>query len=209
MRFASVFLTFLLVTGCAGRGTVSENQCAVGDWQSLGYRDGINGYRSTRLLEHGDACMKHDIVPDRSAYMLGWEEGIRSYCEPNNGFSVGERGWQHNNVCPADLRADFLMAYKEGRRLYMARVEVANLEREIEHKTNRLDAVNAQIVSDAAAQLNPDLTPAERIELGARVPRLYEEKRRLLDELPDLEAELEISRRELEHLNQTLASATF
>ena len=209
MRFITILITFLLLSACAGRGSVSENQCAAGDWQSLGYRDGVNGYRSTRLLEHQDACMKHDIVPDRADYMVGWEEGIREYCEPNNAFAVGERGWNHNNACPADLRKPFLHAYKEGRSLYQARLDVANLERDIEHKTARLAEANSQIVSTAAAQLNPALTAAERVELAARVQRLYDEKQRLRNELPDLETELVIKSRQLDRLDRTLASNTY
>ena len=77
MRSLLFFLVFsLLLVGCAGRTTVSENQCTAGDWQTLGYRDGVNGHRSSRLLQHQDACVRHGIVPDRAGYMVGWEEGI-------------------------------------------------------------------------------------------------------------------------------------
>ena len=210
MRSLILVSIFMLMLGaCAGQSTVSENQCAAGDWQTLGYRDGVNGYRSSRLLEHQDACVEHGVVPDRAEYMVGWEQGVREYCEPNNGFYVGERGWQHNNVCPADLRVGFLSAYKEGRSLYQARVDVANLEWAIDQKTARLPEVNTQIVSAAAAQLNGELPPAERIDLAARVQRLYAEKERLRAEIPDLEAELAIKSRELDRLEQSLASITY
>ena len=210
MRSLLFFLVFsLLLVGCAGRTTVSENQCTAGDWETLGYRDGANGHRSSRLLQHQDACVRHGIVPDRTDYMVGWEQGVREYCEPNNGFHVGERGWSQDNVCPADMRADFLHAYKEGRSLYLARVDVVNLEQELEWKTARLADVKAQIVSTAAAQLNGDLTAAERIELGSAVQRLYGEKQRLTTETPDLEAELAIRSRELDRLDQSLAGVTY
>jgi len=199
----------LLQSACAGKSSVSENQCAAGDWQTLGYRDGVNGYQSSRLLDHQDACMEHDIVPDRTDYIVGWEQGVREYCEPNNGFSVGERGWQHNNVCPADMRADFLRAWKEGRSLYQARADVANLTYELDRKTDRLAEVRSQIVSTAAAQLNGELTAAQRIELATRVQRLYDERQRLKSEIPDVEAELAIKSRELDRLSQTLAAVTY
>lgn len=201
-------ISMALLGACANRSTVSENQCAAGDWQTLGYRDGVNGYRSSRLLEHQDACVDHGVVPDRAEYRLGWEEGAREYCEPNNGFHVGERGWQHNNICPADLQAGFLTAYREGRSLYQARVSVANLEWELDQKTARLAEVKAQIVSTAASQLNGELTPTERIELAARVQRLLEEREQLRAEIPDVEAELAIKSRELDQLNRSLASVT-
>jgi hypothetical protein len=201
--------SLLILSGCSGRGTVSENQCTAGDWQTLGYRDGVNGHRSSRLLEHQDACVRHGIVPDRDDYMAGWEQGVREYCTPNNAFDVGERGWGHDNVCPADQRTDFLAAYREGRSLYLARVEVANLERELDYKTARLGELKSAVVNTAAAQLNGDLTPAERIDLATEVQRLHEEKGRIEAELPDIEAELAIKRRELDKLSQTLAVTTY
>ena len=204
-----LLLATLLIGGCAGHSTVSKNQCAAGDWQTLGYRDGVNGHRSSRLLDHQDACMKQDIVPDRADYMLGWNEGVREYCQPNNGFSVGEHGWAHNNICPSDMRADFQHAWKEGRSLYQARAEVANLERELDRRTARLTEVKSQIVSVAAAQLNGDLTATERIDLATRVQRLYEEKEHLKVTIPDVEAELAFKSRELDRLSRTLAVVTY
>lgn len=208
---SSIFLLILaLILGaCAGRSTVSENQCAAGDWRTLGYRDGANGYRSSRLLDHQDACLDHDIVPDRGAYMAGWERGIREYCEPNNGFRVGENGWQHNNACPTDLRADFQKAWLEGRKLYQARVDVANLERELAHKTARLSEVKSRMVSAAAAQFDGNLTSTERIELAARVQRLNEERQSLRTDIPRIESELELRTRELDRLTTTLASVVY
>ena len=153
--------------------------------------------------------MKQDIVPDRADYMLGWNEGVREYCQPNNGFSVGEHGWSHNNICPSDMRADFQHAWKEGRSLYQARADVANLERDLDRRSARLIEVKSQIVSVAAAQLNGDLTAAERIDLATRVQRLYEEKEHLKATIPDVEAELAFKARELDRLSQTLAQVTY
>ncbi|MEM8766911.1 MAG: DUF2799 domain-containing protein [Pseudomonadota bacterium] len=187
---------------------MSESQCAVGDWETIGYRDGVNGQRSTRLLAHQDACMKHGFSPDREEYMLGWEQGVREYCDPNNGFHIGSRGGNHANVCPSDLKAGFLTAYRDGKTLYDARLAVANLEWEIDQKTNRLAEVKSQIVSVAAAQLSTELTAADRIELGDQLRRLYEEQELLKDEIPELEARLADKSRELDALNRAMASLT-
>ena len=208
MRLFIVFsLVGLSLAGCAGKPSMSEHQCAVGDWQTVGYRDGVNGRRSTALLSHQDACMEHGVAPSRSAYMLGWEEGAREYCQPNNGFHVGERGWSHNNICPPELQSGFLTAYQEGQRLYQARVAVSNLEWEIDQKTNRLSVIKSEVISAGAAQLNPELTVEERVQLGARVQQLLDEQARLKQEIPDLEAELGIKSRELDQLNRTVAAA--
>ena len=202
-----VSLIGLALSGCAGKPSMSENQCAVGDWQTVGYRDAVNGRRSTALLTHQDACMEDGIAPDRASYMLGWEEGAREYCQPNNGFHIGERGWSHNNICPPELQAGFLTAYQEGQRLHQARVAVSNLEWEIDQKTNRLEAIKSEIISAGAAQLNGELSVEERVQLGARVQRLLDEQARLKQELPDLEAELAIKSRELDQLSRAVAVA--
>jgi hypothetical protein len=206
MRFFVIFsLLGLMLAGCAGKPSMSEHQCAVGDWQTVGYRDGVNGRRSTALLTHQDACMEHGVAPNRAAYMLGWEEGAREYCQPNNGFHIGERGWSHNNICPQELQAGFLTAYQEGQRLYQARVAVSNLEWEIDQKTSRLASIKSEIISAGAAQLNSELSVEERVQLGARVQRLLDEQARLKQEIPALEAELAIKSRELDKLSRTVA----
>ncbi len=206
MRFFCILsMTILGLSACGGGATVSQHQCAAGDWETLGYRDGVNGYRSTQLLAHQDACVKHGIIPDRHGYMVGWDDGAREYCASNNAFSIGERGKGHNNICPTDLRANFLHAYQQGRSLYLARVAVANLERTFYQRTGRLEQVKAEIVATAAAQLNPVWTPAERIELLAKTKRLNDEKHQLQASIPQLEADLAIRARELDALSQTLA----
>ena len=195
----------LALAGCAGKPSLSEHQCAVGDWETVGYRDGVNGHRSTALLKHQDACMEHGVAPDRTAYMSGWDQGARDFCQPNNGFYLGERGRAHNNICPAELQGGFLTAYEEGRRLYQARLAVSNLEWEIDQKTGRLEAIKSEIISAGAAQLNSELTVEERVQLGARVQRLLDEQTRLKQEIPELEAELAIKSRELDSLTRTVA----
>ena len=91
-------LTVLLALG--GCATLSESQCVASDWQSIGYRDGMNGTHHSQLFKHQNACVKHGVTPDREAYMAGWNEGVVQYCQPANGFAAGERGSAYANVCP-------------------------------------------------------------------------------------------------------------
>ncbi len=199
----------IILSGCAGGASVSQNQCIASDWQTLGYRDGVNGLRSSQLLKHQDACVEHGIIPDRSGYMAGWNEGIREYCQPNNAFEIGELGRGHNNVCPGEMQTTFTTAYREGRKLYLLRVEVANIERAIAQSEQRLEAVKAEIVSSATHQLDPLLTPADRIELAAHTHRLTEERHRLQHDIPALLDELDDKQAELDGLRQSLAGVVY
>ena len=210
MRIHLIMLaTIIGLAGCGGGGSVSQNQCIASDWQTLGYRDGANGVHSTRLLAHQDACVKHGIIPDRAGYMLGWEQGIREYCQPNNGFSAGSRGIRYDNTCPAVMQADFIAAYKDGRSLFKARGEVNRLRSHIYQMEARQQQVEVELVASAAEQLNPQLSPQERIELLARTRRLHEEKGDIRVELPQLAIELERKSADLDSLNQTLASVDY
>jgi hypothetical protein len=210
MRGQLVVISLLAaVAGCGGGGTVSEGQCIAGDWQTVGYRDGVNGIRSTQLLAHTDACAKHQVTPDRSAYMLGWGDGMQEYCKPNNGFAVGERGGRYNNVCPATMETAFLATYRQGRELYVARSEVNALASQIHQLESRLDEVKAEIVSSGTAQLNVTLTATQRVELLARTQRLTEEKADIEADLPALENELAYREQELDALRQSLASVAY
>lgn len=207
--FLLLILSLAVLSGCGSRATVSESQCVAGDWQTLGYRDGVNGYRSSQLLNHQDACVKHGAIPDREGYLVGWDQGVREYCEANNGFAVGERGQTYNNVCPDTLRADFLHAYQQGRQLYRVRMEVRRVENLLVQHSNRLEQVKSEIVASAAAQMSGTLTPAERLELLAQTQRLNDERVAIEVEIPELEYELSVKSRELDALNQSLATATF
>jgi hypothetical protein len=191
-----LLVTIAALCGCRS-ASVSQSQCLAGDWETVGYRDGANGYRSTELLEHQNACVKYGVIPDRAAYMAGWEHGVREYCEANNAFDIGARGNGYVNVCPDDLRDAFLSAYHDGRQLYLARVEVTNLEQAIGEHEYRLEQVKSAIVSSATQQLDPTLSPTARVDLFATTERLAEEKGRLESELPQLRQQLALKTQRL------------
>ena len=203
------FTSLIILSGCGGGASVSKNQCIASDWQTLGYRDGVSGLRSSQLLKHQDACVKHDIIPDRTGYMMGWNQGVLEYCQPNNAFEIGELGRGHNNVCPGEMQTPFTRAYREGRKLYLLRREVANIEQAIAQNEQRLETVKAEIVSSATHQLDPLLTPADRVELAAHTHRLTEERHRLLHEIPMLMDELDDKQAELDNLRQSLAGVVY
>lgn len=207
MRLILVPLLLLAAAlGCARNASVSESQCAAGDWETIGYRDGALGYRPSRLLAHQDACIPHGVTPDRSAYQVGWRRGIGEFCHPDNGYALGLEGEGHDNVCPEPHRDAFLAAWNEGRTLYVAQSRVTEVENAIALKSQRLQGIDEEIAAVASAQLNPTLLPAQRVQLAARVKALYDEKLRLRAEIPQLEQELGARTRELEALSGSIAS---
>ena len=202
-RLLAIAATALAMTlpGCA---TLSESQCLASDWQTVGYRDGMSGIQSSQLLKHQHACVKHGIVPDRNAYLAGWEEGVAQYCQPNNGFNAGERGTSYSNVCPDNLKDSFYEAYQDGRRLFLAHSEINNLSRSISQKEYRLKQIKSQITS-TEVRLVDDATPAiQRRELLEITKDLAQEQGRLQAEIQDLTVDVAVKTERLQRLRQTL-----
>ena len=202
---SGLFISFL--AGCGGGATVSESQCLARDWQTLGYLDGVNGLRSSTLLNHHDGCVEY-ATPDREGYLIGWHEGIAEFCQADNAFRVGENGWTYYNVCPIDQEAAFLVEFNKGHNLYLVRRDIADLERRIDHGQSRLAELKAQLIGSAAGQFSGTLTPQERATLIAQSQRLNNERIELERELPALERELSMQNARLNTLRQTLATAT-
>ncbi|MEO1702473.1 MAG: DUF2799 domain-containing protein [Pseudomonadota bacterium] len=127
--FAGIGLavTFAL-SSCA---TLNEEQCQVTDWRTLGQTDGGQGRPQSYVAEHQSACSRFGIPVDSVAWTSGWQEGIKIYCTPNNGITVGQAGRTNFNACPADQAAGFNEAYNVGKSVYDARAERDKLQREL------------------------------------------------------------------------------
>jgi hypothetical protein len=192
----------LLLSGCA---TLSESQCVASDWQTVGYSDGVAGIQSSRLLKHQNACVKHGVIPDREAYLVGWEKGVRRYCVPENGFNAGESGKSYTNVCPVELQESFHAAYQEGRQIYLAKSEIDGMNRQIAHKEQRLRQIEQDLAAAEAHLIDDASTPRERRELLSRTRALAEEQGTLEAEIQDMKVDVILKTDRLNHLRQSLA----
>lgn len=212
MRFSitplGLAVATLVLAGC-NSASVSESQCLAGDWETIGFRDGSSGQSSTRLLEHQDACVQHGVVPQRERYLVGWNEGVRRFCQPSNGFAIGERGSGHANVCPDDLAGAFGAAWRDGRLLHDARADLAASRRAVQRAEARLEQIGEEILASGTAQLDETLTTQQRVELIAETQRLVDERVRLEGELPELRAFMRATERDLDDLERSLAFAQY
>jgi hypothetical protein len=203
-RLAGILAILLAVSGCA---TLSESQCVASDWKTVGYRDGLAGTQSSQLLRHQNACVKHGVVPDREEYLAGWEDGVRQYCLPENGFSAGEHGKTYQNVCPPELQPSFHAAYQEGRQLYLATSEINDMNRQIARKEGRLKQIAEEISHAEAHLVEGGNTPAQRLELLDQTKLLAQEQGQLETEIQELKVDVALKSERLEHLRQSLAYA--
>ncbi len=204
MKQIAVLAASLVLVACASKPSVSEFQCKAGDWETIGYRDGAQGFQSTRLLSHQEACGEYAIVPNREGYMAGWHSGVQQFCNPENGFSMGQEGKRDNGVCQGDLRAPFVAAYEDGRRLYQAQRDVNLIVKQLNSYHQRLDQIKHELVDLTAAQLDTTLSLEDRIHMLAEMESLTQERVDIKAKIPQLEDELYASEAQLEQVSQEL-----
>lgn len=131
-----VLLVWMLaLSGCA---TMSKEECKQADWYLKGVEDATQGYPLDRVIEHGKACARVNVVPDMKDYREGHSKGARLYCVPEKGYSEGRNGASYNGICPVELESKFLRAYHDGQELY-------TIQRNIDRMVDQIGSNNTQI----------------------------------------------------------------
>jgi hypothetical protein len=131
-----VLLVWMLaLSGCA---TMSKEECKQADWYLKGVEDATQGYPLDRVIEHGKACARVNVVPEMKDYREGHTKGARLYCVPEKGYSEGRNGAPYNGICPVELESKFLRAYHDGQELYM-------IQRNIDRMVDQIGSNNTQI----------------------------------------------------------------
>ena len=181
-----------LLGSCA---TMSEEECLAGDWGGRGFADGSAGYAQSRLGEHAEACTKHGVTPDDSAYRAGWAQGVLRYCTLPNGFAQGRNGSAYNGVCPADLEADFLPAYRDGQLVHSAEEAVSSARSSVDSLRHRLGELDDKIEAKQGELRAQGLSDEQRDQIRNRIQEIRRERedtqrnwRRAQDELDDAES---------------------
>jgi hypothetical protein len=129
LRILTVVVLAASLHGCA---SLSKNECLSANWEDIGRRDGRNGYTEERLMDHTTACAKVGITPDRDAWLHGREQGLESYCEPRNGFRIGEYGGNYTTgVCRGFDEDAFVDAWRDGREIYRISSAISSADNEI------------------------------------------------------------------------------
>lgn len=190
MRGWPIFGLCVMVVSLAGCASMSQNECQLADWQAVGYEDGSKGQAPEAFATRRQACAKHGVAPDFTAYQAGRKSGLAEYCQPRRGFNEGRLGVRYAGVCPAKLEAEFLDGYTEGRTLYRLEVRVRSIERQIQHHEARIKEIDRELADNATSILLDETTGEERAQLLVDTKQLAEERVTLASELDDLEHEL-------------------
>ncbi|MBU1384887.1 MAG: DUF2799 domain-containing protein [Alphaproteobacteria bacterium] len=184
----------LALGSCA---TISAEQCMAGDWSGRGYADGQQGLTLSRLDDYAEACAEHGVAPDPAAYAAGRRQGLMHYCTPARGFEAGRSGSTYAGVCPSDLEADFLPAYRDGQIVHEVERALADARSRVDSLSDRLEELDDKIVAKQAEARNEDLTDEQRERARNRVQELRRERadterdwRRAQDEVDDAERDV-------------------
>lgn len=173
----SIVIVVVLLSGCA---SLSKEECVQGDWRSIGYRDGSRGASLGLLQEHRNACAKHKVAIDENAYRQARERGLREvYCVPRNAHRLGASGASYANVCPANMHAAFLEAYRYGQQTHQLRTRVRQTQGSITNMQSQLQSLDNEING-----INQILTNYPRRGLRARLEfHLNKEKRQFTERM--------------------------
>ncbi|WP_332653411.1 DUF2799 domain-containing protein [Brevundimonas sp.] len=184
----------LALGSCA---TMSAEQCMAGDWSGQGYIDGQQGLTMSRLDDHAEACAKHGVTPDAAAYAAGRRQGLVSYCTPYKGFEVGRSGSGYAGVCPSELEADFMFAYRDGQVVHAAEQALSDARGRVDSLGARLEELDDKITAKQAEARADGLTDEQRDQIRNRIQEIRRERadterdwRRAQDEVDDAERDV-------------------
>ena len=209
MNTSKAILLALALAALGGCASMSEEECAMSDWHTIGFEDGSRGYPAERIGDHRKACAKHGYVPDFAAWEAGRNEGLALYCQPARGFNLGSSGGQYQGVCPADLEAEFLDGYRAGVELYNLRSNVSTANGRLQAREDELEATRAAMRDKEALLIARETAPEERVLLLADLKELAETAGKLQTEIDVLIDERARQEERLAAYEASLASSGY
>lgn len=173
-RWMRLVSSAIVLAGCA---SLTPEQCMHADWRRIGFADGTQGLPGARIEDHAKACAAQGIRLNLDEYLKGRAQGLYSYCQPENGFTVGRRGNEHNAAdCPDYMKQAFLYQYQRGHLIYDIESELSRQRSHIDRNYRRIRHDDERI-SEIRDDLKKSDLPAERrTELLNEFNRLVEEK---------------------------------
>ena len=207
-RLAGLMTIFALL-GISGCATMSADECAMSDWHTIGFEDGSQGYTADRLGNHRKACAKHGVAPNFEQYQAGRAEGLRQFCQPSRGFSLGAGGGRYNGVCPSDLEMNFVDAYNAGHQLYTLRSAVNSATYQINAKEAEIERIKERVRDAEAALIAKETSVEDRVLLLADLKEYSERTGELEAEIVDLVEERAHSEQRLAAYETVLADSGY
>lgn len=110
----------VVLLGCTNVEKSSNVNCD-GDWKQIGLETAQAG-KSVRTLDEYIAVCGKKAESGKSAYLDGYAREIINYCSRDNGFSIGFKNLKMPEVCPYELRPEFVKGYELGQNEYQSKI---------------------------------------------------------------------------------------
>lgn len=199
---ASLVAAGLSLAGCAA---MSEQECLVSDWHTVGFEDGAAGRPVETIGSYRESCAKHGVAPDLASYRAGHDEGLGQFCQAGKGFEFGRRGGNYHGVCPSALEPVFLSGYNEGHQLYVFEAAVRSLNTQIAQSTKTLQDVKKDMAGKEALLISDATTTEDRATLLTETKELSRRQGELEAHIVELERQKAVAEQALTQYSQTLA----
>ena len=187
----------LTLSGCA---TLSEEECRVGDWRTIGFEDGSVGKDVRDIGEHRKACADYGITVDLDAHRQGHEEGMVVFCQPASGFEAGASGQVFTDNCPEELRNEFYAAFEDGNRVFKLRRELNFRLQELERSEQLIVEMDAEIEKLEADLVSGEGSADDRQAWLTRIDRIKRLQPRLADDIRGIKAAIDHRQGEIDYL---------
>lgn len=143
-------LTIANLTGCS---TFSKQQCLEMDWKAQGFSTANNGESLTEGIAYfNQECgREHSIRVDSQLFKLGYDQGLKEFCSPENAFASGNKGVVYKGTCAQYSEDKFLSKYLAGRAAFTER-RVVELESKVDDLESQVSNLKSE-VSDKESQI--------------------------------------------------------
>ncbi len=199
MKNWQLYLIIASIMGLSACSTMTKKECQVANWYDLGFTDGVAGYTVNMFSERAEDCAKHGIGADRASYLQARKEGLKKYCTKENGYQEGVNGRSYRGVCEGNLAKQFLPAYQKGKRLYVKKSAVQNLERKINQVDKNIDKHNNEIFR-LKKQIIEENDKGKRASIILDLERIDRELVKLKADKTRLLRQYKIAEKELQNL---------
>ena len=200
---ATLVVSAMALAGCAT--TMSKQECQSVDWRTVGYEDGAAGRSGEFIGQRRRACAAAGVAPDLEAYRSGRSEGLREYCQPQNGYRVGLGGATYGGSCPADLAPEFSRAYAAGAELHDREYRVNDAVARLEQMRRELASVEHRMTEAGVAVIADASTSEQRAQALLETKQLAERHERLQGDIEQLERDKRRYERELQDYRTQVA----
>jgi len=182
---------------------MDKPECRQADWQMIGIEDGAKGYPVSYIGNHRKACAEYGVQPDLARYQLGHQAGLAQFCTASNGFSQGRAGRKYNEVCPAELREQFVGGYNAGRELNQLNSEISHMRQDIQLKDAEMKELGERMQNIETVLVSGAISVKDRKTLLEQFKEMQPRMTTLESDIEELELALTRSQHQYDILNSS------